>query len=303
VQASTNHARENRFLVVTAWTLTLFASLLPTILWNELAGGGAVWITWARLIVLGALIPAASLFRQLRPLRSFIVVLFVMNAAPELVSRINISLPFIEDVLGGGPFIRRMQPEQFADLVVSLIMIAVLLILGFRRQSIFLTAGKLNAPITPVRWMGFPKPDPWTSFGGQYSIYIPLGIGLALWLLSRLPFSVLGQVVPVLPGVLLFAALNAFNEEMTFRAPMLATLELPAGARPALWMSALFFGIGHFYGVPYGWLGILLAAFSGWLLGKAMLETRGLFWAWWMHFLQDVVIFIFIATGGVTPGG
>ena len=33
----------------------------------------------------------------------------------------------------------------------------------------------------------------------------------------------------------------------------------------------------------------------GWILGKAMLETRGLFWAWWMHFLSDLVIFVFIA--------
>jgi hypothetical protein len=65
----------------------------------------------------------------------------------------------------------------------------------------------------------------------------------------------------------------------------------------------LFFGIAHFYGVPYGFLGVGLATLNGWLLGKAMLETRGMFWAWWMHFLQDIVIFTFIAMGVVTPGG
>jgi len=26
-----------------------------------------------------------------------------------------------------------------------------------------------------------------------------------------------------------------------------------------------------------------------------MVETRGLFWAWWIHFLSDVAIFFFIA--------
>jgi hypothetical protein len=41
----------------------------------------------------------------------------------------------------------------------------------------------------------------------------------------------------------------------------------------------------------------------GWVLAKAMLETRGFFWSWWIHFLQDVVIFIFIVAGTVTPGG
>ena len=25
-----------------------------------------------------------------------------------------------------------------------------------------------------------------------------------------------------------------------------------------------------------------------------MIETRGLFWAWWIHFLSDVVIFAFL---------
>jgi hypothetical protein len=33
----------------------------------------------------------------------------------------------------------------------------------------------------------------------------------------------------------------------------------------------------------------------GLILGKAMLETRGLFWAWWIHFLSDVAIFSFLA--------
>ena len=97
--------------------------------------------------------------------------------------------------------------------------------------------------------------------------------------------------------------MNAFNEEMTYRASMLATLETPVGYKNAWWLSALYFGIAHFYGVPYGWLGIALAAFNGWLLGKAMLETRGLFWAWWMHFLQDIVIFTFLAGGAIMPGG
>ena len=37
-----------------------------------------------------------------------------------------------------------------------------------------------------------------------------------------------------------------------------------------------------------------VAIFMGWILGKA-LETRGVFWAWWIHFLSDLVIFVFIA--------
>jgi hypothetical protein len=32
----------------------------------------------------------------------------------------------------------------------------------------------------------------------------------------------------------------------------------------------------------------------GWILGKGMVETRGLFWTWWIHFLSDSAIFTFI---------
>jgi len=107
----------------------------------------------------------------------------------------------------------------------------------------------------------------------------------------------------MLPMILLLAAMNAFNEEMTYRASMLATLEPAIGPQHALWNAAVFFGIGHYFGVPYGIVGVIMATFLGWLLGKAMLETRGFFWSWFIHFLQDVLVFSFMAAGSITPGG
>jgi hypothetical protein len=83
----------------------------------------------------------------------------------------------------------------------------------------------------------------------------------------------------MLPSILFYAALNAINEEMTYRAPMLATLEPMAGSRQALWNSVFFFGIAHYFGTPGGILRGLLSIFMGWILGKGMFETRGLFWS------------------------
>jgi hypothetical protein len=34
-----------------------------------------------------------------------------------------------------------------------------------------------------------------------------------------------------------------------------------------------------------------------------MLETKGFFWPWLLHFLQAVIIFWFIAMGSAIPGG
>jgi membrane protease YdiL (CAAX protease family) len=55
---------------------------------------------------------------------------------------------------------------------------------------------------------------------------------------------------------------------------------------------AVFFGLGHWlYGSPPGFIGFLMVGFLAWLLGKAMLETRGFLWPWLIHFVPDAVIF------------
>jgi hypothetical protein len=94
---------------------------------------------------------------------------------------------------------------------------------------------------------------------------------------GRPPLDIVIRAIPFIPAILLAAALNAFSEEMTFKASFLSVLEGPAGRSQSLLLMAAFFGIGHYYGVPYGIIGVLMATFLGWLLGKSMLETRGLF--------------------------
>ncbi len=110
-------------------------------------------------------------------------------------------------------------------------------------------------------------------------------------------------VLPMLPVIIVLALMNSFSEEMNYRAALLATLNGVVSRQQAILLSAAFFGIGHFYGVPYGILGVAMAGFLGWLLGKAMLETGGFFWPWLIHFLQDVLIFSFMAIGSVVAGG
>lgn len=303
LNAPAETAPSSRSLLIIAWGATFFASILPEIFADQWGGRTLPWLNSVRIGVFAALFFLTLIWKPVRPLRGFSAVWVVIYAAAEGIGNLNFSLPFLQKWLGNSAFVRQMQPEQFGKFAIALVMIGVLMLLGYRRKQLFLTPGQLNAPITPVKWMGFPKPDPWGWFGGQYGFYIPLGMAVVAWMVSRPSPAMWERVIPALPGILLFAAMNAFYEEMTFRASMLATLEPFTGMQHAWWMSALYFGIAHFYGVPYGWMGIALATFNGWLLGKAMLETRGMFWAWWMHFLQDVAIFIFLAMGALTPGG
>jgi hypothetical protein len=206
----------------------------------------------------------------------------------------NFNLPALQALFGNSVFDHRMQAEQTGKLAVSLVMLAVLLVLGYKRREIFLTRGDLKAPIEPVPLLGFPKPDPWPKFGLQWGVYIALALGVIQFFVVRPGSSIWIRVLPILPSILFYAALNAFNEEVTYRVPMLATLEPVGGSRHALWMAAYFFGIAHYFGTPGGIIGGILSIFMGWILGKAVVETRGLFWAWWIHFLSDVAIFIFL---------
>jgi membrane protease YdiL (CAAX protease family) len=93
------------------------------------------------------------------------------------------------------------------------------------------------------------------------------------------------------PWVFLFAASNSLSEEVIYRlgivAPLLEHLPVPV----VLLLSAAVFGLLHYRGTPNGLFGAALAAVLGWILAKSMVETAGIFWAWSVHFLQDLVIF------------
>jgi hypothetical protein len=82
--------------------------------------------------------------------------------------------------------------------------------------------------------------------------------------------------------------------------PLLVTVGPLCGRKHGLWISATFFGIAHYFGMAGGIPGLIASTFLGWILGKAILETHGLFWAWWIHFLTDIAIFFFMAVS-LTP--
>jgi len=281
-------------LTILAWVITLLISTLPEIIWIELTGSSPAWLIYGKMGLLLILTFATLIWQPLRPLRNFFLVMFAFFGLMALRLRFNFTWPALQSLFGNTVFDGRMQAEQTGKLAVTLLMIGVLLILGFKRRDFFLTRGNLRAPIEPVKLLGFPKPDPWPNFGLQWGFYIAIALAVVQYLGLRPSGDLMLKVLPILPSILFYAALNAFNEELTYRAPMLATLEPVGGSKQALWQSAYFFGIAHYFGTPGGVIGGLLSIFMGWILGKGMVETRGLFWTWWIHFLSDIAIFTFL---------
>ena len=284
-----------------AWIVVVLISTGPAMVWHLLTGAAGSGLPMAQLILLAVLLVLGTVWpvlRPLRPLRRFLVVTLAALALLLLVSQVDLPWSGRPGLIVGTAFDTRMQAEQIGKLIVSLALIGVLRILGFRRRDFFLAVGNLRAPIRPTRFLGFPGRDPWWRFGLIWSVGIAAALAVALLLSSPTAMNWSG-LMPMLPSVVCYAALNAFNEEMTYRAPMLATLEPAVGSTQALWLAAVAFGVAHYFGTPGGLTGAALSIFMGWILGKAMVETRGLFWAWWIHFLSDLVIFAFLAAGPV----
>lgn len=292
-------------LLIAAWIILLLVSNLPLILLQEVFGqrlspDQRMWLSLA-FIILAFLV--SLVWRPLRGLRPFLILILALVVGSWLVFTRLDQLEPIRAWLGNPSFNVYMLAEQGLKFLATLIIIAVLLLMRKKPADFYLARGDTSAPVAPVRWMGVKAGERWNRFGAWLTVFISLGTLAFLVLAGRPSADMAARVLPFLPAILLAAALNAFNEEMSYKASLLCVLEYPLGARQALYMTAVFFGIGHYYGVPYGVIGVLLATFLGWILAKSMQETRGMFWAWFIHFWQDVWIFSFMALGSITPGG
>jgi CAAX protease family protein len=296
---------KRRLILAAAWAITVPASFLPDILFTELTGGVPPWLVWAKAVLLAGSIGLTFIWSEIRPLRNYWLLLLALTLLQKFFYEFLSGTPTWQSWMSQitNSFIHTLLSTQVMRMGIALSMIIVLLLLGYRRREFFLVRGELDAPVEPVRWLGVNQPIPWTRFGLILSIAIGLGLLAFLFIAGRPSLATLGLVVPYLPWILLFAASNAFGEEMTYRAALLAPLYPAVGKSQSLLLTAALFGIWHFYGVPYGVIGVLMAAFLGWLLSKSMLETHGFFWPWFIHFVQDVLIFGFMAVGSITPGG
>jgi len=182
--------------------------------------------------------------------------------------------------------------RQLYILPVSFLVLGLIFIYDRRNYSLFFRMGDLGARVGPLKLLGLKGTESWKKIG-------PLIAGLLTGgTLIFMAAEVIGlkgishaTVIKLLPFVLIFSAANAWSEEIFGRFAVVAGLSGRLKPRTIFWISAGIFGIPHYFGTPGGPIGVLMAGFLGWLLAKAVYETRGMFWAWFIHFVQDVVIF------------
>lgn len=185
---------------------------------------------------------------------------------------------------------------QSLTFVLALGVLGILYALYPQKFRHFARFGDQSTHPEPVSFLGINAKDTWRSVGTSFAVIVTIATSAFLF------FNVFGGELPglaalvVLPWALLFAVVNSFVEEALTRFTVVVGLHGTLDNRYIYILSALVFGIPHYFGTPGGVLGSIMAGFLGWLLAKSIVETRGVFWAWFIHFLQDVVIFFALFT-------
>ncbi|NTU52875.1 MAG: CPBP family intramembrane metalloprotease [Chlorobiaceae bacterium] len=215
---------------------------------------------------------------------------FVSVAAAALLwlGRYAPTVPFRVSRLG---FINSQSKYQLLLLVLSLAVLVALFLLNAAQFRAYMRPGDLAAPAHGVSWLGIAEGESWLELGASMSVSVTLVTTLFVALRFRREAVCLKQVMLFFPWIVLFSLTNSFSEEVVFRLGFIVPLAGKVNPALIVMLSAVFFGIPHYRGMPNGVAGTLMAGFLGWLLARSVLETQGIFWAWFIHFLQDVVIY------------
>jgi membrane protease YdiL (CAAX protease family) len=281
-------------LLAVAWLTTLaLGSITPEIVLRAgLKSGGSdrtlLFFQIGGLVVLLALTWA---WPTITPLRGFVWSLLAIQVGYQISFAVQGSQAWgslAGGIPGGAAFIAAEMLKTIPTAVLAFSLVGS--DLGLR--DVFVVPGDIHAISQPTLVTGLMS---WTRLGPILAAVIALPLALYVGLTRGSDPALLRKAVALAPLILLGSALNAFNEEFTFRAVLLARLSPAVGPAQSLWLTAVRFGVGHWFGNPSGPIGAALATLVGWFWGKSILETRGLFWAWVIHAIQDVVIYSLIA--------
>lgn len=218
-------------------------------------------------------------YNKLFPLWSYFGVFLVVFTTVEFIKEVRATEWWKGWFGGDAPsFVQDMLRKQLLLIVSTFIVFFVLLLIKKRPSQFYLSMGDLNARVKPVKCLAVQENYRWQRFGREIGVYLSIGLLIYLLSVNGVPsVKELRQVVRYIPVIMLFAVINSFYEELVYRASFLSVLEGVAGERHSLFLTTFYFGIGHFYGVPTGIVGILMASFLGYILGKACLRQEGFF--------------------------
>lgn len=187
---------------------------------------------------------------------------------------------------------------ELSTIIVSIAFLLVLYLFADKIRLSYFNLKAIDGVVRPAPLVGIkPKEgEGWKTIGLTIGSIITVVTGIVVYFQTVFGNELTFQFFPEVPLVFLFALMNSFTEEVIFRLSYTTIVANEnMNARVSEFLSAAVFGIVHYFGIaPRGIAGAVMAAFIGWFLAKSINETKGFFWAWMIHFAQDVVIMFFL---------
>lgn len=286
-----------RQVVLVAWLGMLLLSRLPQVIAQEFLGIDlGRWLLWLWLAVGVVLIAATYFWQTIRPLRGYFGVLTAVYALTLILNGV-VATAVWQSWFGGveTAWAIRFFGQRLVVVLLALGVVTALLLTGHSRRDLFLVKGDWQAA-TGLRLPGRTKPVTWATLGPTVALGLTLLVGSGAVALSSPAFLDWQQLIWLFPAVVFFALMNAFGEEVAYRAAPLSQLVSVVGETQAIWLTAVWFGLGHYYGgMPSGPVGAIFLTFVALLFGRAMLATKGITMPIFIHLFGDIVVYSLLA--------
>jgi membrane protease YdiL (CAAX protease family) len=281
------------------WAATFLGSGFLEIVAHQFGLRAGIWLPLAETACLLALAMVAAKVCPIKNLAGFILAIAAMNfgwlvVVPWLEA--SGSIQAISNHLGWGG---RFFLGRAIRTAGAFLMIFTLAGSRIGPRELFLRVGNWRAPVQTESFLHFRRPVPWGLFAAFLSLLFAVASALFLFFTLRPRILHLSYLVSLLPLAVASSALNAANEEFQFRSVLLARLKGVIPQREAFLVIAVVFGVGHYFGQPSGWTGVLMAGIAAWVWAKSMVETRGFACAFMIHFVEDLVLFGFLAASSL----
>jgi uncharacterized protein len=242
------------------------------------------------LLVLIMVIISVRYFKRLRKLNILLLAVNLTYVLTAFLYRTDLFKQWFDLSTFAGQFGGSILLKMIAAGLVAFLLI---ILFGNRRQS-YLTIGDLNVKADRMGWLGIGHQKiTWGKLAIISAILISLGtfLGTVVTVTGFTFVRNFDVLLSLMPFVLIFALGNSLFEGILYRNTVIASLADVLDRNDVVMLGAIFFGIAHYFGAPGGPIGVIMSSALGWYLCRSVIETKGIFASWLIHFFQDVVIF------------
>lgn len=180
--------------------------------------------------------------------------------------------------------------HQFFALIIAIILVWLILKLN-SESKVFLSMGKFNMLAEKEKWLGINGNSSWRRNGFQLLLFVSIPTFIFMFLAVKYTNNIGNFHWSFVPLIVLFSLSNSMTEELIFRFGIVGGFFDHFPKSTIVLISAILFGLPHFFGWPSGFVGVCMAGLLGYILCKSTIETKGLGIAFGIHFLQDIIIF------------